>query len=47
MNANKESSLNEHQELLRLRKKVAELTETVKKHQSETKELNDRIKALN
>ncbi len=47
MNANKESSLNEHQELLRLRKKVAELTETVKKHQTETKELNDRIKALN
>ena len=47
MNANKESSLNEHQELLRLRKKVAELTEAVKKHQSENKELNAHIKALN
>ena len=47
MNANKESSLNEHQELLRLRKKVAELTEAVKKHQSENKKLNAHIKALN
>ena len=47
LNANKESSLNEHQELLRLRKKVAELTEAVKKHQSENKKLNAHIKALN